>query len=118
LVTSGADKVIKVWDIKTGDQKRTITGFGKEVTAIRFVADGDNVLTSSGDKTVQMKNAENGRNVRSFPGAADCMYAVSASASGKVIAAGGQDSVLRVWGDDGKTLANFEVPAEPESGAE
>jgi hypothetical protein len=35
-----------------------------------------------------------------------------------VIAAGGQDSVLRVWGDDGKTLANFEKPAEPDSGAE
>ena len=118
LVTSGADNVIKVWDIKTGDQKRTISGFGKEVTSIRFVADGDNVLASSGDKTVQMKNAESGGSVRSFPGAADFMYAVSASASGKVIAAGGQDSVLRVWGDDGKTLANFEKPAEPDSGAE
>ncbi len=118
LVTSGADNVIKVWDIKTGDQKRTIAGFGKEVTAIRFVADGDNVLASSGDKTVQMKNAESGGNVRSFPGAADFMYSVSASASGKVIAAGGQDSVLRIWADDGKTVANFEKPAEPDSGAE
>lgn len=120
LVTSGADNVIKVWDIKTGDQKRTIAGFGKEVTAIRFVADGDNVLASSGDQTVQMKNAENGGNVRSFPGAADFMYAVSASANGKVIAAGGQDSVLRVWAEDGKTLANFEKPAEqpPAAGAE
>ncbi len=118
LVTSGADNVIKVWDIKTGDQKRTITGFNKEVTAIRFVADGDNVLASSGDKTVQLKNAENGRNVRSFPGAADFMYSVSVSGNGKVIAAGGQDSVLRVWGEDGKALATFEKPAPPESGAE
>jgi WD40 repeat protein len=118
LATSGADNVIKVWDIKTGDQKRTISGFGKEVTSIRFVADGDNVLACSGDKTVQMKNAESGGNVRNFPGAVDFMYAVSASASGKVIAAGGQDSVLRVWGDNGKTLANFEKPADPDSGAE
>lgn len=119
LVTSGADNVIKVWDIKTGDQTRTIAGFGKEVTAIRFVSDGDNVLASSGDKSVQMKNAENGGNVRSFAGAGDFMYSVSASANGKVIAAGGQDSVLRVWAEDGKTLANFEKPVEqPASGAE
>ena len=37
LASSGADKVIKIWDFRTGDQKRTIAGFGKEVTAVKFV---------------------------------------------------------------------------------
>ena len=113
LATSGADNVIKVWDVVTGDQKRTITGFGKEVTAVRFVASGDNVVASSGDKSVQMKNATNGRNVRGFSGATDFMYCVMTSRNGKLIAAGGQDSVVRIWSDDGKVLVNFSAPQLP-----
>jgi len=118
LATSGADNVIKVWDVRTGDQKRTIAGFGKEVTAVRFVADGSNVIASCGDKTVQMKNADNGGNVRSFAGAADFMYSVGASANGKVIISGGQDSVVRLWLENGTVLANFDPPANDAPGAE
>ncbi|MCA9119214.1 MAG: hypothetical protein H6822_22665 [Planctomycetaceae bacterium] len=118
LATSGADNVIKIWDVRTGDQKRTITGFNKEVTAVRFVADGSNLVASCGDKTVQMKNADNGGNVRSFGGAADFMYSVGASANGKVIVSGGQDSVVRIWEENGQVLANFDPPASESTGAE
>ena len=110
LATSGADNVIKVWDVRTGDQQRTIAGFNKEVTAIHFVADGSNVIASCGDKTVQMKNADNGGNVRSYAGAADFMYSVGASANGKVIVSGGQDSVVRIWEENGQVLKNFDPP--------
>ncbi|MDA1050235.1 MAG: hypothetical protein O3C40_07115 [Planctomycetota bacterium] len=113
LATSGADNVIKIWDVRTGDQQRTIAGFNKEVTAIRFVADGSNVIASCGDKTVQMKNADNGGNVRSYAGPADFMYAVGASANGKVIVSGGQDSVVRIWEENGTVLVNFEPPIVP-----
>jgi WD40 repeat protein len=110
LVTSGADSVIKVWDARTGDQQRTIQGFGKEVTAIRFVAESDNVLASCGDATVKMKNSANGRDVRDFGGSGDFVHGCSISANGKLIVAGGQDSVLRAWTDDGKEYAKFDAP--------
>lgn len=118
LATSGADNVIKIWDVRTGDQTRTIAGFNKEVTAIHFVADGSNVIASCGDKTVQMKNADNGGNVRSYAGPADFMYSVGASANGKVIASGGQDSVVRIWEENGTVLVNFEPPAVQPTGDE
>ena len=44
LATAGKDHVIKVWDVRTGDQARTIQGFTKEVTSIHFVADGADLL--------------------------------------------------------------------------
>ena len=65
-----------------------------------------------------MKNVDNGGNVRSFAGAADFMYSVGASANGKVIVSGGQDSVVRIWQDDGKVLVNFEPPSVEDVGAE
>lgn len=113
VATSGADKVVKVWDYRTGDQKRTVTGFGKEVTSIEFVADGANFVTASGDKNVSLKRADNGGNIRNFGGNTDFVYTTDASADGKIIIAGGEDSILRVWTDAGQIHASFEPPKEP-----
>jgi WD40 repeat protein len=116
LVSSGADNVVKVWDTRTGDQLRTIQNqFTKEVTSIAFVADGDTVLATSGDNKVKQLNAANGGNVRDYSGTADYMYSGAASADGKTIVAGGLDSVVRVWNDQGQPQAQFAPPALPTS---
>lgn len=110
LATCGADMAIKVWDVRTGDQQRTIQGFGKEVTAIRFVAESDNVIASCGDNSVQLRNAANGGNVRGFGGATDFVHSCAVSGNGKIIIAGGQDSVVRLWNENGQEYAKFEAP--------
>ena len=109
LATCGADKVVKVWDFLTGELTKTIAGFDKEVTAIEFMGSSDNMMCSSGDKKVSTKNTGGG-NVRNFGGPVDFMYSVRSSADGKVIAAGGQDSIVRVWSENGQTIINFEPP--------
>jgi WD40 repeat protein len=110
LASSGADAAIKVWDARTGDQARTIQGYTKEVTSVHFVGDQDVVIVCSGDKIVRFVNAANGGNVRDFPGGADYMYASGASNDGKTIIAGGADSVLRVWNENGQPVSSFEAP--------
>ena len=101
----------------TGDQVRTISGFNKEVTDVEFVADGVNIVASCGDKNVYMKRSDNGGNVRSFAGGADFMFSVGASANGKLIIAGGQDSVVHIWSDNGQVHAKFAPPAPKETAA-
>jgi WD40 repeat protein len=110
LASAGADKVIKLWDFRTGDQTRTISGFTKEVTAIQFAGLSVNVVASCGDKNVHIKRADNGGNVRALAGATDYVYNVGVSADGKTIVAGGQDSVVRIWSDDGKSIVTFVPP--------
>ena len=51
--------MIKVWDFRTGEQRRTIGGFGKEVTSIQFLGVGDHVVISAGDNKVQTRNSTN-----------------------------------------------------------
>jgi WD40 repeat protein len=113
LVSSGADMVLKVWDTRTGDQLRTVQNqFTKEVTCVSFVAD-DMVVASGGDSKVRFINATNGSSQRDFGGTTEYMYSVAASGDGKTIIAGGLDSVVRLWADDGKELAKFTPPAPP-----
>jgi WD40 repeat protein len=112
LATAGADNVVKVWDFTTGERKKNIEGFNKEVASISFIGVTDQALTSSGDSQVRIVR-ENGESVRTFGGAADYMYSASATPDGKVVVAGGQDSILRVWnGGDGNVLATFPPPAK------
>ena len=111
LATAGADNVVKVWDFATGERKKNIEGFNKEVASISFIGVTDQALTSSGDSQVRIVR-ENGESVRTFAGAADYMYSASATPDGKVVVAGGQDSILRIWnGGDGNVLATFPPPA-------
>ena len=122
LATCGADKVIKIWTFKTGDQQRTIGGFSKELTSIKFVSIGTNVVASCGDNNVHVKRADNGGNIRALGGGKDFMYSTAVSGDGKTFVGGGQDSILRIWNDQGQALATFGPPEvvepEAESGGE
>lgn len=109
LASSGADNVIKVWDFLSGDTKQTISGFGKEVTSIQFMGVSDHMVASCGDKRVIMKHS-GGDNVRDFGGFGDFVYCARNTVDGKIVLAGGHDSILRMWREDGELIAEFAPP--------
>ena len=101
---------MKVWNLETGEVKKTVQGFTKEATSIAFVGVTDQFLTTGGDGKVRLVN-EAGGDVRSFSGNTDFVYAAAAKPDGKIVIAGGQDGVLRVWnGATGTSIASFEPP--------
>ncbi|GDY20858.1 hypothetical protein LBMAG56_22040 [Verrucomicrobiota bacterium] len=110
LVSAGADNAVKVWNLETGEVKRTVAGFTKEATSIVFVGVTDQFLTTGGDSKVRLVS-EAGSDVRTFPGATDFMYASAVKPDGKIVVAGGQDGVLRIWnGTSGAVIAAFSPP--------
>ena len=111
LATAGADNVIKIWDFVSGERRKNVEGFGKEVTSICFIPGTDQAVASSGDSTVSTIN-EKGEKVRTFSGATDFIHSSAVTPDGRIVLAGGQDSILRVWsGTNGKPLATFAPPA-------
>ncbi|MCH7666859.1 MAG: HemK family protein methyltransferase [Acidobacteria bacterium] len=100
---------------RTGDQRRTTQGFGKEVTSLAFVGVTEKVVASSGDKTVRLVNTDNGKMERTYSGSNDFMYSTAISADGRIAISGGQDSTLFVWlVEGGQLLRSFAAP-EPAS---
>ncbi len=110
LASAGADNVIKVWDFVTGERKKTIEGFGKEVTSITFIGITDQTLASSGDDQIRTVS-DNGEKIRSYEGGTDFINSAAVTPDGRIVIAGGQDSVLRVWnGTNAKVMATFAPP--------
>jgi WD40 repeat protein len=112
LATSGADQVVKIWDTVNGERKKNIQGFGKEITSVQFVGIGDTAVVSSGDARVRLLKA-GGDTVRDYGGASTFQYSAAATPDGQRVAAGGDDSILRVWAvESGDKVAEF-GPAAP-----
>ena len=97
LASSGADNVVKLWDFEAGTQKKTVKGHSKPVTSVAFVGGGGTLVSSSGDKSVRLGE-------QPLPEAGTFVHAAEASDDGKMIAAGGEDSVLRIWNADDKKV--------------
>jgi tricorn protease-like protein len=116
LASAGADNTVKVWDYEKGEQVRTIPAHGKQVTRLHFIGKTAQIVTCSGDQQVKFFNVENGGNVRNFGGMNDFVYAVAVSPDGNVVAAGGEEGVVRVYnGANGAVLRSLLPPgAEPQ----
>jgi WD40 repeat protein len=114
LASGGADNAIKVWDYEKGEQARTVpNAHQKQVTRLMFVGKAGLFLTSSGDASVKLWNVDNGGNQRTYGGATDFLFAVAASADGKLVASGGEEGVLRIYnGDNGQLVKAAYPPGE------
>jgi len=110
LATAGADNLVRIWELPGGERRKSVPGFDKEVTSITFVGYTDQALATSGDGKVRLLK-QDGSEVRSFQGASDFVHAAAATPDGKLVIAGGQDGVLRVWnGIDGRLITSFAPP--------
>jgi WD40 repeat protein len=111
LASAGADNVIKVWDYDKGEQIRTMAGHGKQVTRLRFIGATGQIATCSGDQTVRVWNVDNGAMIRSLGGGTDFLYAVGVSSDGSIVAAGGEDGMVRLYqGKTGQVIKELSPP--------
>jgi|JI10StandDraft_1071094.scaffolds.fasta_scaffold172765_1 WD40 repeat protein len=108
LSSAGADNAVKIWDWTLGDRRKNVDGWDKEVTAIHYLGASDTAATSAGDAKIRLINSDGGE-VKQLPGSKAFMNTLSSSRDGDLIAAGGQDGVLRLWQvSTGKEVGTFE----------
>ena len=110
LASAGADNVIKVWDFEKGEQVRTMTGHGKQVTRLLFIGATSRIVTVSGDQSIRMWNVDNGGTERQFTGGNDFLYAVGVSPDGTIVAAGGEEGVVRLYNGTNAQLIKQLLP--------
>lgn len=95
LLSSGVDKIIKIWDIESTKLLKTLD-FGEEVFMSKWSPDGKKIVSVSFYKTIKIYNAETGECIQTInddyrP------FSVSFSPDGTKILTAGEKGI-KIWG--------------------
>jgi WD40 repeat protein len=103
LVSGGADKTMKLWDIATGRLLRTFEGHQGWVNSVAFSPDGSRILSGSGlqDHTLRLWDAASGKLIRSWKAHSRGLGSVAFSPDGALLLSAGEKSELNREDDSG-----------------
>lgn len=115
LLTAGADKIVRLWNVQSSAKEREYAGLGLPVTALAVSADGQRLAGAGADKLLIVWGLGDGKELKKLmlPTVAN---AVAFSPDGKTLAAGLADNSVRLFDpNDGKELKNLASHKAPVS---
>jgi len=97
LASASYDKTIKVWDMDTGRDIRTVTGHKGWVKSVVFTSDGDRLVSGGADCTVRVWDSESGALLQTLEGHTDWVNSVAITRDEKYIASASGDGTVIIW---------------------
>ncbi|MGP1521589.1 MAG: caspase family protein, partial [Treponema sp.] len=97
-VASGSwNYTVKLWEVKTGECIRTLSGHTSLVSSICYSPDGKYVASGSWDNTVKLWEVTTGVCVKTLSGHTSGVFSVCYSHDGKYLASGSVDYRIKIW---------------------
>jgi WD40 repeat protein len=97
LVSGSGDNTIKLWNVETGQEIRTLNGHDSSVRSVNFSPDGKTLVSGSGDNTIKLWNVETGQEIRTLKGHDSYVWSVNFSPDGKTLVSGSGDRTIKLW---------------------
>jgi WD40 repeat protein len=89
LASGGADGMVKLWDVATGQERATLLRHPRDVSSVAFSGDGRVLATGDSDGTVRLWDMATGQERASLRGHKLGVNSVAFSGDGKILASGG-----------------------------
>jgi WD40 repeat protein len=97
LATTGLDKIIKLWNLETGELILTFpTDHEYPIHSLTFSPNGETLVSGSSDNTIKLWNQE-GELLHILTGHSSTVFSLQYSPDGQVLASSDLDSTVKVW---------------------
>ena len=100
ILAGGEDKMVWIWDIKTGQQLVVLEGHSRWVFSVILLPKRDLVCSGSGDYTVRLWNAASGVLIATLHGHTAPVRSVAFTPDERSILSCCDDGVIRIWDVD------------------
>ncbi|MHA2071302.1 MAG: WD40 repeat domain-containing protein [Candidatus Thorarchaeota archaeon] len=105
VATGGVDRVIKLWDIRSGELLAKLEGHTYPVLTLAFSPDGGRLVSGSGDTSLRIWDIANRTVINHLKGHSLYVVTCDWSPDGKRIISGEVDGTIAVWdAENGKLL--------------
>ncbi len=90
------DNTIKIWEVESGRELRSLSGHSNAVKALACSTDGKWLASGGNDGTVRIWDVESAKEVKNFDNKKATVQAIAFSPDGKRLASGGSDNLVTV----------------------
>lgn len=97
IASCGDEKVLRIWDVETGQCCRVLVGHTHRVTSISWSSNGRRLASCGEDLTVRLWNADIGDCDQILRGHTKQIWAIAFSPDGSLLASGGEDQIINLW---------------------
>ncbi|PWZ01691.1 WD40 repeat-like protein [Testicularia cyperi] len=97
FATGAGDRMIKIWDLASGELKLSLTGHISAVRGLAISSRHPYMFSASEDKTVRCWDLETNRVIRQYSGHLSGIYALALHPTLDVLVSAGRDATARVW---------------------
>lgn len=97
LASGSHDGTIKLWDLPTGNLRRTIEADSYDVHALVYSQDGQSLISGSNNQTVKVWNPQTGKCLRTLAKLDHSITALALSPDGQMLATGERYGTVKLW---------------------
>lgn len=97
LASAGGESTIKLWNIETGQQRKSLEGHTNSVRSVAFSPDGKTLVSGSRDNIIKLWNVESGQLFKTLEGHTSSVKSVAFSPYGNYFISGSLDGTVRLW---------------------
>lgn len=114
VITGSIDKSIKIFNLKTGKEIRTIKGLEDEITSVCLSTDEKILISATEGKIIKKWDMTTGKLVNDFQGHDGSVFNVCYDSNGKYLLSCSEDKTVKIWDANTnrliRTLAGHNAP--------
>lgn len=97
LAAGDRDRVVRVFEVESGQLKHRLAGHSGSVTCLAFTPDGKRLVSSGTDGSLRVWDLSTGKEASRLSGHRGAVTALALGAKGSALLSGGEDHTVRLW---------------------